>query len=502
MALSIGALVVAGGLIGWLYVAEVAKNLKPSTAAASAGVEQTPAVPGSDRTSANKASTDAASPIPPGQGLQDLAAGLEQVKQALQQERDRGDKESRRLAADLAQTQQVTQRETEQARHLAEGLATNLAQELAKNIEQVKQALQQQDQRLEKLASQLPMKQPQSDVAVAGHDGQPDGRLTAVATEVTQVRQAIAVVAADLDTARQALQLGSDENERKVVELATELTAAKEAARRDRDGADRRMRELANELAQLKQLVENATDRNASLARQTSADVAQIQDAVRHEIGQRVRAADELTAELAQVKLALRQLAADLATDQVKAKQNAMPEPHSAEHKPARLAAEFTIAAQPQQTSDGLAMSPAEANVASAGPNLLLAKRSDGMAGAEPNSPARLRDAPGSIPAPGGDRQQPVQPPSDTADTELERLLSRANLLISQGNIGAARIVLERASETGNGQALFALAETFDPVVLSAWGTLGTLGDATRAQELYAKALAGGVEEARSRLTR
>jgi hypothetical protein len=80
--------------------------------------------------------------------------------------------------------------------------------------------------------------------------------------------------------------------------------------------------------------------------------------------------------------------------------------------------------------------------------------------------------------------------------------MSRASLLLSQGDIGAARVVLERAAETGNARALFALAETFDPVVLSAWGALGTRGDATRAQELYAKALAGGVQEAKSRLTR
>ena len=80
--------------------------------------------------------------------------------------------------------------------------------------------------------------------------------------------------------------------------------------------------------------------------------------------------------------------------------------------------------------------------------------------------------------------------------------MSRAHLLISQGNISAARTVLERAAETGDGRALFALAETFDPTVLSAWGTLGTLGDAARAQELYAKAVASGFEEARSRLRR
>jgi hypothetical protein len=104
--------------------------------------------------------------------------------------------------------------------------------------------------------------------------------------------------------------------------------------------------------------------------------------------------------------------------------------------------------------------------------------------------------------APAADRDQPAQLSSDVGDAAFQRLMSRASLLLSQGDIGAARAVLERAAETGNARALFALAETFDPVVLAAWGALGTRGDATRAQELYAKALAGGIQEAKSRLTR
>ena len=90
--------------------------------------------------------------------------------------------------------------------------------------------------------------------------------------------------------------------------------------------------------------------------------------------------------------------------------------------------------------------------------------------------------------------------PEALGDPELARLISRASLLLSQGNIGTARIVLERAAETGSAPAMFALAETYDPVILSAWGTFGTQGDVARAQELYAKALAGGVQEAKGRL--
>jgi hypothetical protein len=94
---------------------------------------------------------------------------------------------------------------------------------------------------------------------------------------------------------------------------------------------------------------------------------------------------------------------------------------------------------------------------------------------------------------------QPTAPDA-TANPEAARLMARASQLLIAGNVAAARIVLDRAAELGDAQALFALAETYDPLSLSAWGTLGTQGDAAKARELYAKALAGGVQEAKDRL--
>jgi hypothetical protein len=85
-------------------------------------------------------------------------------------------------------------------------------------------------------------------------------------------------------------------------------------------------------------------------------------------------------------------------------------------------------------------------------------------------------------------------------DADVPRLMTRARLLLAQGDVGAARIVLERAAEGGNALALFALAETFDPAVLSGWGTVGTQGDVARARELYARAFAEGVLAAKERL--
>jgi hypothetical protein len=91
----------------------------------------------------------------------------------------------------------------------------------------------------------------------------------------------------------------------------------------------------------------------------------------------------------------------------------------------------------------------------------------------------------------------PAQRPT-TADAA--RLIARARVLIAQGDIGGARLVLERAAEAGSAPAVFALAETYDSAILSAWGTFGTQGDNERAQQLYAEAFAAGIQEARARL--
>jgi hypothetical protein len=95
------------------------------------------------------------------------------------------------------------------------------------------------------------------------------------------------------------------------------------------------------------------------------------------------------------------------------------------------------------------------------------------------------------------DRQPRVSPKSNGDDAV--RWIARAKSLVSQGNIRAARDVLERAAETGSAQALFALAETYDPNVLAAWKTRGTVGDATRAHGLNEKAYGRGHKAAKDR---
>ena len=95
---------------------------------------------------------------------------------------------------------------------------------------------------------------------------------------------------------------------------------------------------------------------------------------------------------------------------------------------------------------------------------------------------------------------EPLKAEEAQGSAESAKLIARARVLLGQGNIGAARIVLERAAESGNAQASFMLAETYDPVILSAWGTYGTRGEAAKAREYYAKAHTGGIREAKDRL--
>jgi tetratricopeptide (TPR) repeat protein len=145
----------------------------------------------------------------------------------------------------------------------------------------------------------------------------------------------------------------------------------------------------------------------------------------------------------------------------------------------------------------------------------------DASPGRRSNAGASLSETPGWTLAPTTEKQLALLPANDKpmipaenmpatmgvrpavevpGIPEAPRLMARASLLLSQGNVGAARIVLERAAETGSTPALFALAETHDPATLAAWGTFGTQGDVTKARELSAKALAGGVLETKDRL--
>lgn len=107
--------------------------------------------------------------------------------------------------------------------------------------------------------------------------------------------------------------------------------------------------------------------------------------------------------------------------------------------------------------------------------------------------------------APLGPAAEPLQSSAGTSAPArtaavLGRLMVRARELREQGDIAAARTVLERPADDGHGTALFELAETYDPNMLSAWRTLGTKGDVAKARQLYRRAEEAGVVLATERL--
>jgi hypothetical protein len=80
-----------------------------------------------------------------------------------------------------------------------------------------------------------------------------------------------------------------------------------------------------------------------------------------------------------------------------------------------------------------------------------------------------------------------------------DELLAQARQRVERGDIAGARELLSSADE-GSGPAVFALAETYDPNMLAAWGTRGVAADVARARALYRKAQGLGTERAQARL--
>ena len=61
--------------------------------------------------------------------------------------------------------------------------------------------------------------------------------------------------------------------------------------------------------------------------------------------------------------------------------------------------------------------------------------------------------------------------------SEIASLIQRANALIATGDIAAARLVLRRAAEAGDGRAAMTLGGTYDPAVLEKLGVHGVVPD-------------------------
>jgi hypothetical protein len=83
---------------------------------------------------------------------------------------------------------------------------------------------------------------------------------------------------------------------------------------------------------------------------------------------------------------------------------------------------------------------------------------------------------------------------------QIELLIARSQELISQGDFGAARTLLQRAAEARDARATLALGATYDPIMLAILRVQGVAADTSLARDWYKKASDFGSREAQERL--
>jgi hypothetical protein len=124
---------------------------------------------------------------------------------------------------------------------------------------------------------------------------------------------------------------------------------------------------------------------------------------------------------------------------------------------------------------------------------VVVSSKAAGSAPLEVNAPTRV---PISI-ATAAETPRAIKTP---VASEVAELIQRARYRLGLGDITGARLLLERAASSSEPNALMALAETYDPVILARLGVRGPKGDPAKARELYERAAASGVPEASTRV--
>ena len=120
-------------------------------------------------------------------------------------------------------------------------------------------------------------------------------------------------------------------------------------------------------------------------------------------------------------------------------------------------------------------------------------------------SPPVREPVPVQTPAPAAASDSPVPsrnaaPSRNLSEEEIAMLRKMGDDYISSGDFVGARTVLERAAEAGDSSAAFAIASTYDPVVLARFKVRGLEPDIVKASFWYERARALGSSEAPHRL--
>lgn len=102
---------------------------------------------------------------------------------------------------------------------------------------------------------------------------------------------------------------------------------------------------------------------------------------------------------------------------------------------------------------------------------------------------------PASVPASIASAARLMEP-----STRIEELLAEVTRRIENGDVAGAREALAGADDGSQPAVTFALAETYDPNMLAAWGSRGIAADVAKARALYRRAVGLGVTRAQVRL--
>jgi hypothetical protein len=441
---------------------------------------------------------------------QSAERGIE-LQKSLQQERER--------AAQLQQALQAAQREIETQTALAAKAneeATRLKQaaesgaELQKSLQEERERAAQLEQDL--TAAKLEL---ETETALATKANEQATRLKHAAESATvelksvqqergratQLEQDLAVAKRELET-QTALAGKADEEARRLKQAAESATVELKSVQQERE----RAAQLKQDLAVAKRELETET----ALAAKANEETTRLKQAtdtgaeLRNSLQQERERAAQLQQDLTAAKRELKRQNA-LLRDLSMARTWSYAYQEDQSRKPSEAAAEPKPPAESGALRKSLQWERSPAKQLERA--LMLVEhvkdspRSTGTVAVSQmarNELLEVQPRPATSQVSVSNARADLQP--DSADAvEVAKLRARASVLLGQGDIGAARVVLERAADKGSAQATFELAETYDPLVLPRWRTYGTRGDAAKARDLYAKAETGGIKEAKQR---
>lgn len=119
-----------------------------------------------------------------------------------------------------------------------------------------------------------------------------------------------------------------------------------------------------------------------------------------------------------------------------------------------------------------------------------------------PTTPVQVADSGTVASKPSEPSSTPAVEPTAPATLESKLpTLEEAHRRIALGEVLEARKLLAQLASGGDAEAVFALAETYDPNVLAAWAIQGVAADVSKARLFYSMALSRGLQKARQRLT-